>query len=58
VFETEHGVAARWTFTATTSGGRTARCDGIDSWRIGDDGTITSVDVYYDPSPVVEALAD
>jgi ketosteroid isomerase-like protein len=58
VFETKQGVAARWTFTATTKGGRSATCDGSDSWRISDDGTITSVDVYDDPSPLVEALAD
>jgi steroid delta-isomerase len=56
VFETEHGVAARWTFTATTKTGRTATCDGIDSWVIGSDGTIDSVDVYYDPSPLLKAL--
>jgi ketosteroid isomerase-like protein len=56
VFETEHGVAARWTFTATTKTGRAATCDGIDSWVIGSDGTIDSVDVYYDPSPLLKAL--
>jgi hypothetical protein len=36
----------------------TASCDGIDSWRIGTDGSITAIDVYYDPSPLMEALAD
>jgi ketosteroid isomerase-like protein len=56
VFETEHGVAARWTFTATTKTGRVVTCDGIDSWVIGTDGTIDSVDVYYDPSPLLRAL--
>jgi steroid Delta-isomerase len=55
-FETDHGVAARWQFTARTKTGRTATCDGIDSWVIGDDGKIRAVDVYYDPSPLVEAL--
>jgi ketosteroid isomerase-like protein len=55
-FETEHGVAARWAFTATTKTGRTVTCEGIDSWVIGTDGTIESVDVYYDPSPLVAAL--
>ena len=58
VFETNHGVGARWTFTAETNAGSSATCDGIDSWRIGDDGTITAIDVYYDPTPLVEALAD
>lgn len=58
VFETDHGVAARWTFTAETRGGQTATCDGIDSWRIGDGGTVTAIDVYYDPSPLLQALAD
>jgi predicted ester cyclase len=56
VFETEHGVAARWTFEATTKSGRTATCHGIDSWVIGTDDTIESVNVCYDPSPLVEAL--
>jgi steroid Delta-isomerase len=56
LYETEHGVAARWTLTATTKTGRTVTCDGIDSWVISTDGTIESVDVYYDPSPLVEAL--
>ena len=58
LFETEHGVAARWTFTAATKTGRTVTCDGIDSWVIGPDGSIESVDVYYDPSPLLEALQD
>ena len=58
VFETNHGVGARWTFTAETHTGNSATCDGIDSWRIGDDGTIIAIDVYYDPTPLVEALAD
>ena len=58
VFETDHGVGARWTFTAETHAGKTASCDGIDSWRIGTDGSITAIDVYYDPSPLIEALAD
>jgi hypothetical protein len=49
-------VAARWTFTATTKSGRTVTCDGIDCWVIGTDGMIESVDVYYDPSPLVAAL--
>lgn len=57
VFETDHGVGARWTFTAETHAGNSATCDGIDSWRIGNDGTITAIDVYYDPSPLIEALA-
>lgn len=57
VFETNHGVGARWMFTAETHAGSSATCDGIDSWRIGDDGTITAIDVYYDPLPLVEALA-
>ena len=55
-FETTHGVAARWTFTATTKTGHTVSCDGLDSWVIGTDGTIDSVDVYYDPSPLLQAL--
>ena len=58
VFETDHGVGARWTVTAETPAGNTASCDGIDSWRIGTDGSITAIDVYYDPSPLMEALAD
>ena len=58
VFETDHGVGARWAFTAETRAGNTASCDGIDSWRIGTDGSITAIDVYYDPSPLLEALAD
>ena len=57
VFETDHGVAARWTFTAETRGGRTVICDGIDSWRVGDEGTVAAI-VYYDPSPLAQALAD
>jgi ketosteroid isomerase-like protein len=56
VFETEHGVAASWTFTATIKDGRAVTCDGIDSWVIGEAGTIESLDVYYDPSPLLEAL--
>jgi SnoaL-like domain len=56
VFETEHSVAARWTFTATTKAGRTAICHGIDSWVLGTDGTIQSVDICYDPSPLLAAL--
>jgi ketosteroid isomerase-like protein len=58
VFETNHGVGARWMFTAETRAGSSATCDGIDSWRISDDGTIIAIDVYYDPSPLVEALAN
>jgi hypothetical protein len=37
-FATEHGVAAAWTFKATTKAGRTVTCDGIDSWVIGPGG--------------------
>jgi ketosteroid isomerase-like protein len=58
VFETDHGVAARWTFTAETRDGRTATCNGIDSWRIGDEGKITAIDVYYDPAPLAQALGN
>jgi ketosteroid isomerase-like protein len=57
-FETEHGVAAAWTLRATTKAGRTVTCDGIDSWLIGPGGKIESVDVFYDPAPLVEALRD
>jgi predicted ester cyclase len=57
VFETNHGVAARWSFTAETHGGNTATCDGIDIWRVGGEGTITALDVCYDPSPLAEAIA-
>jgi ketosteroid isomerase-like protein len=57
VFETDHGVGARWTFTAETHTGNTATCDGIDSWRVGSEGTITAIDVYYDPAPLAEAIA-
>jgi hypothetical protein len=56
VFETNHGVAAHWSFTATTRGGQTATCSGIDSWVIGPDGAIQSVDIVYDPSPLAQAL--
>ena len=49
-------MAARWTFTATTKTGRTVTCDGVYSWVIGTYGTIDSVDVYYDPSPLLQAL--
>jgi len=55
-FVTEHGAAARWSFEATTKAGRTARCEGIDSWVIGPDGTIQEMDVYYDPAPLLRAL--
>ena len=41
VFESEHGVAARWTFTATTRRGHSATREGIDSWLIGGDGLIS-----------------
>lgn len=58
VFESDHGVGARWVFRAETRTGNTATCDGIDSWRIGADGTISSIDVYYDPAPLVDALAE
>jgi ketosteroid isomerase-like protein len=57
-FETEHGVAAAWTFRATTKTGRTVTCNGIDSWVIGPGGKIESADVLYDPAPLVEALRD
>lgn len=56
VFEADHGVAARWAFEATTKSGRTVTCHGIDSWVIGPDGTIESVNVCYDPSPLLAAL--
>jgi len=56
VFSTENGVAARWTFEATTNNGRTVSCDGIDSWVFDADGRIHCLDVYYDPSPLLEAL--
>ena len=56
VFETDHGVAARWTFVATTKAGHDATCEGIDSWTVGADGLIRSADVVYDPSPLLEAL--
>lgn len=55
-FVTENGTAARWTFEATTKGGQSARCEGIDSWVIGREGKIEHMDVYYDPSPLKEAL--
>jgi hypothetical protein len=56
MFATEHGVAARWSFEATTKAGRTARCEGIDSWVVGPDGRVQALDVYYDLSPLHEAL--
>lgn len=56
VFETEHGVAARWTLTVTSKSGRTVTCPGIDSWVLGGAGTIESADIYYDHSPLYEAL--
>lgn len=56
IFHTQHGVSARWTFEATTKAGRTARCEGIDSWVLGADGKILNMDVYYDPSPLLAAL--
>jgi hypothetical protein len=55
-FSTENGVAIRWTFEATTEGGRTVRCDGIGSWVPGPSGKIECMDVYYDPAPLKEAL--
>ena len=58
VFETEHAVAARWRFEATTKGGRTVTCDGIDTWVIGPNGAIESLDVCYDPSPLLAALQE
>jgi hypothetical protein len=51
-------VAAAWTLTATTRAGRTVSCDGIESWVIGPGGKIESVDLLYDPAPLVEALWD
>jgi hypothetical protein len=57
-FETEHGVAAAWTLRATTRAGRTVTCDGIDNWVIGPSGKIETVDVCYDPAPLLEALRD
>lgn len=56
VFGTENGVAARWTFEATTNSGKTVTCDVIDSWVIGDNDKIICMDVYYDPSPLLAAL--
>lgn len=56
MFSSQHGVGARWTFDATTKAGRVARCEGIDSWALGTDGKIQNLDVYYDPSPLLQAL--
>ncbi len=56
MFPTEHGVAARWSCEATTKAGRTVRCEGIDSWIVGPAGTVQAMDVYYDPTPLQEAL--
>lgn len=58
MFTTENGVAARWSFDATLRSGRTAHCEGIDSWVVGQDGKIEVLDVYYDPTPLREALAE
>lgn len=57
MFATENGVAARWAFDATLSSGRSAHCEGIDSWVVDSDGKIQVLDVYYDPTPLQEALA-
>lgn len=56
-FSTENGVAARWAFDANFKSGRSAHCEGIDSWVIGDDSKIHALDVYYDPTPLQEAAS-
>lgn len=58
VFETDHGVAARWHLTAVTKTGRTVSCDGIDSWVLDPNGRIQSLDVCYDPTPLLDAIQD
>lgn len=56
-FSTENGVAARWAFDANFKSGHTAHCEGIDSWVIGEDLKIHVLDVYYDPTPLRQALS-
>lgn len=56
-FSTENGVAARWAFDLNLKSGRAAHCEGIDSWVIGEDSKIHALDVYYDPTPVQQALS-
>lgn len=56
-FSTENGVAARWAFDVNFKSGRSAQCEGIDSWVIGEDSKIHALDVYYDPTPLQQALA-
>jgi len=56
LFSTDQGAAAHWSFDAKLNNGRSARCEGIDSWVVSPDGRIQVMDVYYDPSPLQAAL--
>jgi ketosteroid isomerase-like protein len=55
LFVTEYGAAVRWTYDATTKAGRTAHCEGVDSWLV-KDGKATSLAVYGDVTPLLAAL--
>jgi ketosteroid isomerase-like protein len=55
LFATEYGAAVRWIYDATTKAGRTARCEGVDSWLV-KDGKATSLAVYGDVTPLLAAL--
>jgi ketosteroid isomerase-like protein len=55
IFVTDYGAAVRWTYDATTIAGRTAHCEGVDSWVV-KDGKATWFGLYGDLSPLLAAL--
>lgn len=57
MFATENGAAARWSLDVTVPSGRTAHCEGIDSWVVGEDDKIHVLDAVYDPTPLLQAVS-
>jgi steroid delta-isomerase len=57
VFCVPGGAAVRWTGSGRGRNGRDVTFRGIDVFGIDGEGRITSLDVYWDAAPVMEAIS-
>ncbi|MEK8024111.1 MAG: nuclear transport factor 2 family protein [Candidatus Hydrogenedentota bacterium] len=54
----ENEAAAKWTCDGTAVNGRHISFEGIDLFRINDDGKITEIKAYWDPMKMLAAFAE
>ncbi len=57
VFSVRGGAAVRWTGSGQGKNGCKVTFEGIDVFAIDDEGRIISLDAYWDPAPMMEAIS-